>query len=116
MIEYTIAEVLATACSLTLGTDIWGGPLPDETSTGVGTVVIDDTDTRLGIVGKAILETYVVKDNYFDGRALAKLIADKLNDQIALDDWMTSDVKTYYKGTNLMNNHLFVVYSTIRKE
>jgi hypothetical protein len=116
MIEYTIAEVLATACSLTLGSDIWGGPLPSTESTGVGMAVFDEADTRLGVVGKAYLHIYVVKDNYYDGRALAKLIADKLNDQVALDDWMASEVRTSYKGTNLMNNHLFVVYSVIRKE
>lgn len=116
MIEYTIAEVLATACSLTLGTDIWGGPLPSDESTGVGITVLRDEDIRLGVLGEARLAINVVNDSYYAGRALAGLVSDKLNGQIALDSWMASEISTFYKGTNLMNNHLFVVYTTIRKE
>lgn len=116
MIEYTITEVLATACSLTLGTDIWAGPLPEDVSTGVSVTVLQDRDTRLGILGETRLAVYVVKTDYFSARALASLIIDKLNDQVALDSWMASDVHAFYKGVNLMNNHMFVVFTTIRKE
>ena len=116
MIEYTIAEVLASACSLTLGTDIWGGPLPENVPTGVGVFVLQDKDTRLGILGEARLAIHIIKSSYFECRELAKLITDKLNDQVALAGWIASEVNAFYKGVNQLNNHMFVVYTTIRKE
>ena len=116
MIEYIIAEVLASACSLTLGINIWGGPLPEDTPTGVGIFVLQDKDTRLGVLGETRLAIHIIEDGYYTCRALTQSIMDKLNDQVALNVWMASDVRAFYKGVNLMNNHMFVVYTTIRKE
>jgi len=116
MIEYTITQAIATACSLTLGTDIWAGPLPETTIAGVSVTVLYDQDTRLGVLGETRLGIYVVKSDYNSCRALAKSIEDVLNDQVALNVWVASEVHSFYKGVNSLNNHLFVVYATIRKE
>jgi len=116
MIEYTITEALAIACSLTLNEDIWACALPKDREEGVCVTVLRDIDTRLDQVGKARLAIYVVKISYFDCRTLASSIADRLNKQIALDGWMAEDVSVSYKGINITNHHMITVYANIRKE
>lgn len=116
MIEDTIVEALAAACSLTLGVDIWGCAMPDTQETGVCVTVLQDVDTRLNVLGSARLAIYIVKTNYYDCRALAASIAAALNAQYGLSVWAAESVSSSYKGVDESKHHLFVVYVSIRKE
>jgi len=118
MIEYTIAEVLADACSLTLSDDLWCGAFPPDVDEGVCVSVVYDINRRETHIGEARLAIYVVKPLHYDCRELADSIVEALNSYRGMDTWVTSDngAIAYYKGVNTIGYHLYTVYVTINKE
>lgn len=118
MIEYTIAEAIATGCSLTLSVDIWACEMPVDQKTGVCVTVLNDELMRSGVLGEAILAIDVIRENAYDARVLATSIATLLNTQEGLDGWVTigDGASISNKGVDAENYHLFTVYVNIRKE
>ena len=109
MLEETVANWIDTNTSLTVGTDLTIGEMPDDVKEGA-VVVFNRDITSYDAYNRSLIQVILFYYDYVVGRALAITLADLFNARRGCSgvSWgVADDVNVDYIGIDQIDRHVF---------